>query len=222
MSSESRCLKPAWISATLPKGGTAAQVKVEGREGVEAERQGHSGRGWRAPSCDRPARRGDRPPPGAGPGRTERPSRRLPSRYGTKFQKQRGPEQPLGLPLAGRGARVLTVLRGSVAEGEPKVTAVDVLDGNGHLSGRKRGGHAAGPAPAGGGPAHLHVSPRCGGITGHPGPRAASPGAQTPLRARRHCEGAEPAQTAREVSEPHCDGSGFKSRRLRRQPLRGV
>lgn len=76
-----------------------------------------------------------------------------------------------------------------MAEGEPKVTAVDVLDGNGHLPERKRDGYTAGPTPARRGsfvpprgPAQRHVFPRGGGIAGHPGPRAASPEAQTPRR----------------------------------------
>lgn len=52
-------------------------------------------------------------------------------------------EQPMESPASfllteGITSRLLTVLRGSVAEGEPEVTAVGVLDGNGHLAGWKR------------------------------------------------------------------------------------
>lgn len=75
-----------------------------------------------------------------------------------------------------------------MAEGEPKVTAVDVLDGNGHLSGRKSEGYAPVPTPSRRsgfvplrGPVQLHVFLRCGGIAGHPGPCAVFPEAQNAL-----------------------------------------
>lgn len=160
----------------------------------------------RRPAAIGPVRKARHAP---GPGERGRTTRRPTSRN-LAASRHRVPEPsrpraaPGALPRcpltrAGRGVRLLTVLRGAVAEGEPEVTAVDVLDGNGHLSGRKSDGYAPVPTPPRSGrsvpprgPAPPRGVRRCGGLSGHPGPCAVAPEAKTPRDRGRCWEEAEP------------------------------
>lgn len=111
-----------------------------------------------------------------------------------------------------------------MAEGEPEVTAVDVLDGNGHLSEREREGYAPLPTPSRGGsfvpprgPAQLHVLPRCVASQGPRAPTRCSPGPETPWETRWHHAEAEPTRGPHGYSQ----ASEFPSHRRGPAPAGG-